>query len=203
VSNILELPLWSSGQSFCLQIQRSGFDSRRYQVFWEVMGLEQGPLSLVSTTEELLGRNSSGYGLERREYGRGDPLHWSRAILYPQKLALISPTSGGRMELDLFCQTSLKSRHAFRKQSYKGRIFEIHFIVNPDTDNPVRSMRNVKCCSQFGPYLRHVAYRKADEPLVCSDEAWQCLQACIVTSKEKYNWWVFCWWINVLSVYSF
>jgi hypothetical protein len=28
----------------------------------------------VSTTEELLGRNSSGSGLENREYGRGDPL---------------------------------------------------------------------------------------------------------------------------------
>jgi hypothetical protein len=35
-------------------------------------GLERGPLSLVSTTEELLGRNSSGSGLESREYGRRD-----------------------------------------------------------------------------------------------------------------------------------
>jgi hypothetical protein len=26
-------PLWSSGQSSWLQIQRSGFDSRRYQMF--------------------------------------------------------------------------------------------------------------------------------------------------------------------------
>jgi hypothetical protein len=46
-------PLWSSGQSSWLQIQRSGFDSRCYQVFCEVVGLERGPLSLVSTTEEL------------------------------------------------------------------------------------------------------------------------------------------------------
>jgi hypothetical protein len=28
----LRPPLWSSGQSSCLQIQRSGFDSRRYQI---------------------------------------------------------------------------------------------------------------------------------------------------------------------------
>jgi hypothetical protein len=28
------------------------------------VGLERGPLSLVSTTEEVLGRNSSGSGLE-------------------------------------------------------------------------------------------------------------------------------------------
>jgi hypothetical protein len=28
--------------------------------------------------------------------GRGDPLRWPRDALYPQKLALTSPTSGGR-----------------------------------------------------------------------------------------------------------
>jgi hypothetical protein len=33
------------------------------------VGLERGSLGLVSTTEELLGRNSSGSGLEIREYG--------------------------------------------------------------------------------------------------------------------------------------
>jgi hypothetical protein len=87
--------LWSSGQSSCLQIQRSAFDSRRYQIFWEVMGLERGPLSLVSTIEELLERKSSSSGLESREYGRTDPSRWPRGFLYPQKLALTSPTSGG------------------------------------------------------------------------------------------------------------
>jgi hypothetical protein len=59
-----------SGQSSWLQIQRSGFDSPRYQIFWEVVGLERGPLRLMSTIEELLGRKSSGSGLESREYGR-------------------------------------------------------------------------------------------------------------------------------------
>jgi hypothetical protein len=75
-------PLWSSGQT-----------SWRYQIFWEVVGLERGPLSLVSTIEELLVRNSSGSGLENREYGRGDPLRWPRVILYPQNLVLTSPRS--------------------------------------------------------------------------------------------------------------
>jgi hypothetical protein len=60
-----------------------GFDSRRYQIFCEIVGLERGPLSLVSTIEELLGRNSSGSGLENREYGRGDPLRSPRDTLYP------------------------------------------------------------------------------------------------------------------------
>jgi hypothetical protein len=56
-----------AGQSSWQQIQRSGFDSRRYHIFWEVAGLERGPLSLVSTIEELLGRKHSGSGLENRE----------------------------------------------------------------------------------------------------------------------------------------
>jgi hypothetical protein len=60
------------------------------------VGLERGPLSFMSTTEEPLGRNSSGSGLENLEYGRGDPLRWPRNTLYPQKLALTSPKSGGR-----------------------------------------------------------------------------------------------------------
>jgi hypothetical protein len=61
------------------------------------MGLERGPLSLVSTTEELLKRKSRGSCLENREYGRRDPPHWPCGTLYPQKLELTSPTSGDRL----------------------------------------------------------------------------------------------------------
>jgi hypothetical protein len=53
---------------------RSGgpeFDFRHYKK--KVVRLERGPLSLVSTIEELLERKSSGCGLENREYGRRDP----------------------------------------------------------------------------------------------------------------------------------
>jgi hypothetical protein len=83
--------VWSSGQSSWLQIQRSGSDSLRYQILWEVVGLERGSLSLVSTTEELLERKSGGPGLENQEYGRRDPSRWRKGTLYPQKLALTSP----------------------------------------------------------------------------------------------------------------
>jgi hypothetical protein len=51
-----------------------------------VVGLEHGPLSLMSTTEELLGRNSSVFGLENREYGRRDPSRCPRDTLYPQRV---------------------------------------------------------------------------------------------------------------------
>jgi hypothetical protein len=47
--------LWSSGQISWLHIRRPGFDFRYYQKK-KVVGLEHGPLSLVSTTEQLLGR---------------------------------------------------------------------------------------------------------------------------------------------------
>jgi hypothetical protein len=49
----------------------------------------------MSTTEELLGRKSSGSGLEIRDYGRSHPLLWLRDTLYPQKLPLTSTKCGG------------------------------------------------------------------------------------------------------------
>jgi hypothetical protein len=95
-TDILWSPLWSSDLSSWLWIQMSGFDPRRCQIFWEAVGLERGQLSLVNTTEELLERKSSGSSLEIREYSRGNPSRWRRCTLYPQTLALTSPTSGGR-----------------------------------------------------------------------------------------------------------
>jgi hypothetical protein len=49
---------------------------------------------------------------------------------------------------------------------------------------------------------RHMAFRKADESLVCSDKTWQFLQNYIITFKNKYYFWVFYWWINVLSFFK-
>jgi hypothetical protein len=111
----------SSGQSSWLQIQRSGFDSQRYQISWEVVGLERGPLSLVSTTEELLGRESSDSGPENLKYGCRDRSRWPRGNLYPHKLALISPTSGGLSVVIVRSRTqatefSLEIKHEDRKK---------------------------------------------------------------------------------------
>jgi hypothetical protein len=47
-------PLWSGGESSWLQIRRPGFNPGTTKK--NVVGLERGSLSLVSTTEELLDR---------------------------------------------------------------------------------------------------------------------------------------------------
>jgi hypothetical protein len=90
-------PLWSSGQSSWLgpgsipgTTRFSGGGGE------QVVGLERGPLSLVSTTEELLDKKSSGACLENWEYGRRDPSRWPRGTLHPQNLATTSPRSGSR-----------------------------------------------------------------------------------------------------------
>jgi hypothetical protein len=57
-------PLWSSGQSSWLQIRRprvrfpgtKRFSDKKNKKGKQVVGLERGSLSLVSTTEELLDR---------------------------------------------------------------------------------------------------------------------------------------------------
>jgi hypothetical protein len=59
------------------------------------VGLEPVPLGIVSATEELLGRKSSGSSLENLVCGLRDLLCRPHNTLYPKKLALTSPTSGG------------------------------------------------------------------------------------------------------------
>jgi hypothetical protein len=58
--------------------------------------LERGPLSLVSTIQELLERNSSGTGLENRDYGRRGFAALTTRDPLSAKSALTSPLSGGR-----------------------------------------------------------------------------------------------------------
>jgi hypothetical protein len=62
------------------------------------MGLDQGPLSLVRTTEELLERKSSGSGLENRDYDRrrSAALPMRQPSIRKKKLALTSPKNGSR-----------------------------------------------------------------------------------------------------------
>jgi hypothetical protein len=124
-------PLWSSGQSSWLQNQRP------YQIFWEVVGLERTPLSLVRTIEELLGRKSSGSGLESRDYGGRDPSRRLRGTLYSQK----SPTSDGR------------SFGTVRSRTHSTELVTTLFLNNCNCQNLKDSDGGVQNCWISGPYL--------------------------------------------------
>jgi hypothetical protein len=43
------------------------FSSRCYQIFWEVVGLKRGPISLVRINEEVHERKGSGSGLQNQD----------------------------------------------------------------------------------------------------------------------------------------
>jgi hypothetical protein len=74
-----------------------GFDSRRYQIFWEVLGLKRHPLSLVRITEELLHWKSSGSGSRKFRLTAVGIRCADHAIpSFRKNLALISLTCGGR-----------------------------------------------------------------------------------------------------------
>jgi hypothetical protein len=60
------------------------------------VGLERGPLSLERIIEELLEWKGAAPVLKTDINGRRYPLRLPRDSLYPQKLAITSPTSGGR-----------------------------------------------------------------------------------------------------------
>jgi hypothetical protein len=86
-------PLWSSGQSSWLQFRRPGFDSRHYHK--KVVCLERGPLSLVSTTEELLDRKVTA-PVQKTENTAVGIRHADHVAPSIRKSWQTSPTSGGR-----------------------------------------------------------------------------------------------------------
>jgi hypothetical protein len=68
------------------------------------LGLERGPLSVMRKTEELLEWKNSGSG-SRKSRLTTVWIRWPCDSLYPQKLALTSPTSGGRLVCIICLQT--------------------------------------------------------------------------------------------------
>jgi hypothetical protein len=73
-------PLWSSGQSSCLQTQRSGSDSRHYQIFLRSSESGTGSTPVYKAENSDVGDLCADYA----------------TYVYLQKLALTSPTSGDR-----------------------------------------------------------------------------------------------------------
>jgi hypothetical protein len=89
-------PLWSSSHSSWLQIQRSRIRFPALPDFLRSSGPGPGSTQPREYNWGATWKKNSGSGLENREYGRRHPSRRPRGTLYPQKLVLISPTSGGR-----------------------------------------------------------------------------------------------------------
>jgi cytochrome c len=88
----------------------------------------------MNTTEELLGRKSSGCGLHSLEQGHKDPSRWPRGTLYPQKLALTSQTSGGR-SVGIVCSRTQATKYFFPRlfRSFRWGAHLIRIISQEDT----------------------------------------------------------------------
>jgi hypothetical protein len=89
-------PLWSSGQNVWLLTGAPGSILCVARFFRAAVGLERGPLSLVSNLRSYLEEIVAAPGLQNRSYDRRDSLRWPRDPLYPLKLALASLTGGDR-----------------------------------------------------------------------------------------------------------
>jgi hypothetical protein len=128
----------------------------------------RGPLSLVSTIEEKLGKKKKGRGsgLESREYDRRDPSRWLRGTLYPRKLTLTLPTSGGRpvgivrsrtqaTEFSCYTTLSLLSRSSFYSVSL---YFLEHFPQNMRPHITTLWNSSQKSCPITRPYSLHLRW---------------------------------------------
>ena len=97
LSTINGPPLWSSGQSFWLQIQRSRV---RFPALPDFLSSSGSGTGSAQPREVNWGatwiKKSSGSGPEQRLTAVGIRCADHVTPLYPQKLALTSPTGGGR-----------------------------------------------------------------------------------------------------------
>jgi hypothetical protein len=71
--NLFQIDWWDDNEHRIANAPEELVNKGTYYQKKKVVGLERGPLSLVSTTEELLDRKNSGSCLENREYGHRDP----------------------------------------------------------------------------------------------------------------------------------
>ena len=79
-------PLWSSGQSFWLQIQRSWIRFPALPEFLSSSGSGTGSTQPRDQLRSYLNKKNSGSRSRKQINGRGDPLRWPRDTPLPAKV---------------------------------------------------------------------------------------------------------------------
>jgi hypothetical protein len=99
-------------------------------------------------------------GLESREYGRRDPSRWPRGTLYTQRLALTSPTSGGR------------SVGIFRSRNQATELqlcYAMRSVDNSEIRESLRTFRVMeKYLKLFLPYIEALTVLHIRSTLLCT-----------------------------------
>jgi hypothetical protein len=128
-----------------------GFDSWSYQISGVVVGLEQGPLSLVRVTAELLEWKSSSSGsIKSRLMAVGIRCTDHTAPSIRNKLALTSPTSGGRSVVIVRLRTKA-TEFSFLFNSLWTNLTLNEMIRELNTDENIRKLtcRNKMNCGNL------------------------------------------------------
>jgi hypothetical protein len=132
--------------------------------------LERGPLSLGSTIEELFGRNYSCSGLETENTTVRIRCADQATPLYPQMLALISPTSGGLLVGIIRSQT-------------KATQFRVSFL----NGGQIRCRFNFSSSQNYGIYfvvLRALCSVRFYPHPLGTEDASLCRDKGVLTSRE-------------------
>jgi hypothetical protein len=156
----------------CYRARGPGFDFRHCHIFWEV-GLKRGPLSLVSTIENLLGRNNSGSGLESREYYSGDPTRQPISA----KVGTMT-TSGGR-SVGIVRWLTKTTEFLYESRGLENRLHEKWIEEGGELGTDRRKARQAgsrelaraSICGCGGPRLRN-EYRPSSLGAWASDCLW-------------------------------
>jgi hypothetical protein len=144
-------------------------------------------------------RDSNQNLLNTRLWGHrcANPFHpWSLVFLLVQHISCAEPLqcySGNSWRRDRYVIIRKRS-----KPSLIALIALLGLQLIRMSDKPDRNMENA-VQSWVHILKRHIACRKADDWLVCSEKTWRYLQTCIITFENEYNFRVFYWWIDVLS----
>jgi hypothetical protein len=137
-------PLWSSGQSSLLQIQRSGFNSWVWNWVHSALWVQLRSYLEEKIVTPGLEIGITAVGIHHADYA---------TTLYPQKLALTSLTSGGRSVSIVLSQTKATEFISLRKQLWTNFRYCLDICF----------YRQRKSMSHLSLDMKHYCLRQTDD----------------------------------------